>query len=190
MSDGLSESTGVLKRKLDEGESQTANDIDLSLPPTKVRLTDDKARETVQTEPNTVDVSQSSSGPSNTASSQPIAEGSDDEREKMQLLVSSFSEEQLNRYEMYRRAAFPKAAIKRLMQSVTGGTSIPPNVVIAMAGIAKVFVGEVVEEACDIMEKCKESGPIQPKHLRESVRKLKRKGLVPNTRYQKRLFHR
>ncbi|KAJ7390989.1 transcription initiation factor TFIID subunit 11 [Desmophyllum pertusum] len=112
------------------------------------------------------------------------------EREKMQLLVSSFSEEQLNRYEMYRRAAFPKAAIKRLMQSVTGGTSIPPNVVIAMAGIAKVYVGEVVEEACDTMEQCKDKGPIQPKHLREAVRKLKRKGLVPNTRYQKRLFHR
>ncbi|XP_022823272.1 transcription initiation factor TFIID subunit 11 [Spodoptera litura] len=111
----------------------------------------------------------------------------EEEREKMQVLVSNFTEEQLDRYEMYRRAAFPKAAIKRLMQTITG-CSVGQNVVIAMSGIAKVFVGEVVEEALEVLDKSGEAGPLQPKHLREALRRLRVRGAIPTRKAHKSMF--
>lgn len=108
----------------------------------------------------------------------------EEEREKMQVLVSNFTEDQLDRYEMYRRSAFPKAAIKRIMQTITG-CSVSQNVVIAMSGIAKVFIGEIVEEALDVMEEWNESGPVQPKHLREAVRRLRLQGQIPHSKSKK-----
>ncbi|XP_057335210.1 transcription initiation factor TFIID subunit 11 [Microplitis mediator] len=111
----------------------------------------------------------------------------EEEREKMQVLVSNFTEAQLDRYEMFRRAAFPKAAIKRIMQTITG-CSVSQNVVIAMSGIAKVFVGEIVEKALDVMEEYNDSGPVQPKHLREAVRQLRLQGQIPIGRSRKTFF--
>eukprot|EP00088_Acartia_fossae_P039839 TRINITY_DN41469_c0_g1_i1.p1 TRINITY_DN41469_c0_g1~~TRINITY_DN41469_c0_g1_i1.p1 ORF type:complete len:210 (+),score=42.64 TRINITY_DN41469_c0_g1_i1:54-683(+) len=108
-----------------------------------------------------------------------------EEREKMKFLVSNFSEDQLDRYAMYRRAAFPKATIKRLIQNITGSTSVGQNVVIAMSGVAKVFAGEVIEKALSDMQAQGESGqPLRPKHLREAVRKLRTKGFMPKHKKQ------
>jgi len=102
---------------------------------------------------------------------------------KLQVLVSNFSDEQLDRYEMYRRSAFSKVSIKRLMHSITG--TIPSsNVVIAMAGIAKVFVGEIVEEALEIQRQEinnneNKSTPLEPKHLREAYRRINNQDHCP-----------
>lgn len=115
-------------------------------------------------------------------------------REKMQLLVSAFSNAQQDQYEVFRRSSFPKSGVKKIMQVLLWSalrrwvdycvccvlqsvcaSAVPQNAVIAMAGITKVYIGEVVEAALQARENLGEEGPLQPKHIREAVRRLKKK---------------
>ncbi|VDK41746.1 unnamed protein product [Taenia asiatica] len=93
------------------------------------------------------------------------------EDRKLLALMAHFNDDQLSRFESYRRATFTKSAVSRLIQSVAQ-TSFSQNVVIAMAGITKVFVGELVETALDYKEELQETGPLQPKHIRVAYARL------------------
>lgn len=109
----------------------------------------------------------------------------EEENKRMQVLMANFSEEQLNRYETFRRSAFQKSSIKKIIQNVCG-KSVSQSVVIAMSGISKVFVGEIVEKALDVKEKWGDTGPLQPKHLREAFRLFKNSNrLSTSIKYKK-----
>lgn len=120
-----------------------------------------------------------------TAVKEPVTnEIEDEEKAKLQVLVSAFTEDQLDRYEAFRRSAFPKSSIKKLVHSVSGVTA-PTTTIIAISGIAKVLVGQLVEEALDVQSQCKESGAIHPKHVRDAVRRMKHKGILGIGKHKK-----
>jgi len=106
--------------------------------------------------------------------------------DKMRAVLATFTPEQMSRYECYRRSGFQRANMRRLLQSVSGGqVSVPMTIVIS--GIAKMFVGELVEIGRIVMTERNETGPIRPCHIREAYRRLKLEGKVP-LRGRPRLF--
>ncbi|KAI3498533.1 hypothetical protein L1887_34308 [Cichorium endivia] len=105
--------------------------------------------------------------------------GDPDKMAKMQSILSQFTEEQMSRYESFRRSGFQKSNMKRLLASITGSAKISMPMTIVVSGIAKIFVGELVETARVVMTERKEAGPIRPCHIREAYRRLKLEGKIP-----------
>lgn len=102
-----------------------------------------------------------------------------DKTDIMQSILSQFTEEQMSRYESFRRSGFQKSNMKRLLVSITGSQKVSMPMTIVVSGIAKMFVGELVETAKIVMTERKDSGPIRPCHMREAYRRLKLEGKVP-----------
>lgn len=105
--------------------------------------------------------------------------GDPDKMAKMQAILTQFTEEQMNRYESFRRSGFQKTNMRRLLTSITGSSKISLPMSIVVSGIAKMFVGELIETARIVMTERQESGPIRPCHIREAYRRLKLEGKVP-----------
>ncbi|XP_068665880.1 transcription initiation factor TFIID subunit 11 [Aristolochia californica] len=108
-----------------------------------------------------------------------LPSGDPDKMAKMQAILSQFTEEQMSRYESFRRSGFQKANMKKLLASITGSPKISIPMTIVVSGIGKMFVGELIEMARMVMSERKDSGPIRPCHIREAYRRLKLDGKVP-----------
>lgn len=119
-------------------------------------------------------------------------------------LMQSFDEEQLQRYETFRRVGLPRPNIKRLIQRITDQTNVHANCIIVIAGIAKVFIGELVESAVEVAEERAASGiepsevdsngqlvvgPLRPSHIQEAHRRLQRNHAFPSPPPFNPLFH-
>ncbi|KAI3660231.1 hypothetical protein MP638_004505 [Amoeboaphelidium occidentale] len=93
--------------------------------------------------------------------------------QQMKRLLEVMNEDQLRRYETYRSAAFPKMAMKRILQQILN-QNVPERMAVMIAGVAKLYVGELVEEAREILNEAgkKENTPIRPEQLREASFRL------------------
>nr|KAJ0227796.1 hypothetical protein LSAT_V11C100000230 [Lactuca sativa] len=90
--------------------------------------------------------------------------GDPDKMAKMQSILSQFTEEQMSRYESFRKSGFQKSNMKRLLASITGSAKISMSMTIVVSRIAKIFVGELVETARVVMTERKKTGPIRLCH--------------------------
>lgn len=108
------------------------------------------------------------------------------EKTRMRMLLESFNEDQMARYEVYRRVLLTKANVKRLANNILS-QSLPQNIAVVIAGAGKVFVGEIIERARQIQRQRGHSGSLNPEHLREAYRQYRQEsGLVPQA--TKKLF--
>jgi hypothetical protein len=114
------------------------------------------------------------------------------------LISELFTDKQMNRYAKFKESSLENRKkqrsthkiecprIKKVIQSILGeNTPISNTIQIAFHGIAKIYAGELTEEAKTIMveeENKKESkfGPIKPRHLREARRRMIQRGILPD----------
>ncbi len=133
-----------------------------------------------------------------------------DESKREIFLFELFNDEQTKRYEKYKSSSIEHdkknrslqklecPRIKKIVQNTLGdGVQIGNLVQIIINGVAKIYAGELVEEAKRILveeedakneSENKEKGllkqkryhsPIRPRHLREARRRMIKRGVLP-----------
>lgn len=108
-------------------------------------------------------------------------EASQKEKEKMYL--SNCTEEEWQRYGALRASKLDNQIAKQLISQVSDlpAGSLSKQLVFTITGVAKMLVGELVDEARLIRHEWKDddSRPLQPRHVQEGFRRMLRAGKIP-----------
>lgn len=100
------------------------------------------------------------------------------ERENLRMLIEAFDTEQADRYDMWRRVKLNKAVVRRVgcwrglggtrwaneiqLVNQTLSQSVPQSIVTTVNGYTKLFVGELIERARDVLAEWLASSPLLP----------------------------
>lgn len=101
----------------------------------------------------------------------------------LQKIIDTLSEDELERYKAFRRSAFNKSSIRKFVTNNLN-QSCNANFIIGIAGVAKVFVGELVEEALKVKDERKGKGSVKMSEVHEAFRRLEKR--MPNTKIDRR----
>jgi len=103
---------------------------------------------------------------------------------RAEKLTANLTPTQQSRYEHFLHSKFPNAQIKKLIHQLSGYKQMPAMIPDVIGALAKLFVGQIVEESRLLMQDAHETGRIRPIHLREAHRRLKMRGKIGHTSRQ------
>lgn len=74
------------------------------------------------------------------------------EEEQKRLLIANFTDDQMERFEAFRRMTVNKPGVKKICNGIVGHT-IPQIIAVVMAGISKLFLGDIITKAFEIQKR-------------------------------------
>eukprot|EP01036_Dinobryon_divergens_P023271 gene23271-31599_t len=94
--------------------------------------------------------------------------------------LDAMTEEQLTRFEFFVRSRLPRPAVKEIIAKALEkkrgpGTVVTDEMAIISASLAKLFVGDLIETAIEVMNEQKAAG-IMPNHIEEAYRRMQLAG--------------
>ncbi len=129
-----------------------------------------------------------------TGSGGSLNSGNMQEIEREKYFLNIMTPRQKERYDSYRAAKLPKTKIekvrhiaqimnRKIVQEIMGSNApVDKKIAVLIGGLAKVYAGELVEEAKMIQEQEGDRGKIKPHQLAEARRRAIKKGALRTSR--------